>query len=99
MKDFIDKNFEEVSLAIVESIRLGNGLNEDLFQRLKKAIDNLKCKYAGLESMPKYTYYCIQTLRDNIIGTLNSRDKKEHEILTKYSSFIDQNIEELLLSD
>ena len=99
MKDAVDQKFEAVSLEIVESIRLGDSLSEFLFERLKEAMAEVVDKYKNCTSMPKYIYYCIQVLRDNLIGKLNSSTGAEHIFVANVNSYIDQAIEDLLLSD
>lgn len=99
MKDAVEKEFEAVSLEIVEALRLDNNLSALLFDRLRDAMNKIVEKYRARTSMPKYLYYCIQALRDNVIGKLNSSTGAERQFFAEVSSYIDQTVEDLLLSE
>lgn len=96
--DEVDRSFEQHSMALVEAIRLNEDPSEELFCNLKQSIRDIKEKYINEHQIPKYTYYCIQVLRDNLLGEMQRNSKKEDSRITSFASLLDMELEELLLS-
>ena len=99
MKNFIDENFEKISMDILEAIRIQRNLKQSHLDDLKFAMKEIQEKYRNNECIPKSLCYCLQVLRDNILGEISINKTVKNDLIIEMSSYIDNAIEVLLLNE
>lgn len=90
------KDFSEVALNIIESLRLADGLKKEEVDKLYLLFDFICKVYKGKECVPKEIVYAIIVLRDNVQGALQYYSGRDSDAITTLSSKIDLYMEDLL---